>query len=95
MAAVVHTGPELKTKPNCQIGQKFLLTVGGGRRLVGCEQISFSSFTHLVVFIVECLEIEILNNGVVMAAFHDFFQLNLIQHLFNLIIQLLTSCISN
>ena len=39
MAAVVHTGPELKTKTNCQIGQKFLLTVGGGRRLVGCGQI--------------------------------------------------------
>ena len=43
MAAIVHTGPELKTKSNCQIGQKFLLTVGGGRRLVGCGQISLAS----------------------------------------------------
>ena len=51
MAAAVHTGPELKTQTNCQkraekgrtvkIGQKFLLTVGGGKRLVGCGQISF------------------------------------------------------
>ena len=54
MAVVVHTGPELKTKPNCQIGQNyhrqncqigqmFLLKVGGGKRLVGCWQISFTS----------------------------------------------------
>jgi hypothetical protein len=49
MAAVVHTWPELKTKPNCQIrqncqiGQKFLLTVGGGKRLVGCWQLSLAS----------------------------------------------------
>ena len=49
MAAMVHTGPELKTKTHCQIGQycqigqKFLLTVGGSRRLVGCRQISLAS----------------------------------------------------
>ena len=28
---------------NCQIRQKFLLTVGGSRRLVGCGQISLAS----------------------------------------------------
>ena len=49
MAAAVHTGPELETKTNCQKGQncqirqKFLLRVGGGRRLVGCGQISLAS----------------------------------------------------
>ena len=44
MAAVVHTGPELKTVAELSdyIGQKFLLTVGGGRRLVGCGQISLA-----------------------------------------------------
>ena len=43
MAAIVHSGPELKTKTNCQIGQKFSLTVSGGRGLVGCGQISLAS----------------------------------------------------
>ena len=35
MAAAMHTGPELKTKTNCQIRQKFLLRVGGQGRLKG------------------------------------------------------------
>ncbi len=45
MAAAVHTGPigTVKRGQNCQIRQKFLLRVGGGRRLVGCGQISLAS----------------------------------------------------
>jgi hypothetical protein len=49
MAAAVHTWPELETKTNwhmgqkCQIRQKFLLTVSGGKSLVGWGQISLTS----------------------------------------------------
>ena len=49
MAAAVHTRPDLEPKQtvkkgqNCEIRQKFLLRVGGGRRLVGCGQISLAS----------------------------------------------------
>ena len=37
MAAAAHTGQ------NCHLRQKFLLRVGGGRRLVGCGQILLAS----------------------------------------------------
>ena len=46
MATIVHTGGRVE---NCQIGQncqsvqKFLLTMVGGKRLVGCGQISLAS----------------------------------------------------
>ena len=46
MAAVVHIGPELRTARlgrTVKSGQKFLLTVDGGRRQVGCGQISLAS----------------------------------------------------
>ena len=45
MAAMVHRArvENCQIGQNCQSGQKFLLTVVGGKRLVGCGQISLAS----------------------------------------------------
>ena len=49
MAAVVHTyrarDGNCQIGQNCQSGQKFLLTVGGGRRQVRCGQISLATYS--------------------------------------------------